>query len=246
MDDARSLDACDPAPGRPVAVGQQGVHQGVARMTRGRVDDQTGGLVEDEQVIVLVDDRQRDVRRRLEIERRGLRDVSRRSVPAPRSRWAEPRPTVSRRPRSLDVSFATGRSHRPLLSTRPPEPSGTRNSRMRRPDQPSNATGLGSNIRPVRDERRSDGMTMGLIAASATLSAPTEVADADVDEVDDVAEPPIRSRCRAPRRQQPECDRQRTPSGGRGRPRSGDDREREDPEDHSVVRNSPNNAPGSG
>jgi hypothetical protein len=75
VDDPRSLDTGDPAPGRSVAVGQEGVDQGVAGMARRRVDDQPGRLVEDEQVVVLVDDRQRDLGRGLEIERRRLRDV---------------------------------------------------------------------------------------------------------------------------------------------------------------------------
>ena len=75
VDDPGPLDTGDPAPGRSVAVGEQGVDQGVAGMTGRRVDDEPGGLVEDQQVVVLVDDRQRDLGRRLEVERRRLGDI---------------------------------------------------------------------------------------------------------------------------------------------------------------------------
>src|SRR5579875_1992711 len=38
---------------------QEGVHQGIRRMSRGRMYNQTGGLIYDEEVRALVDDRQR-------------------------------------------------------------------------------------------------------------------------------------------------------------------------------------------
>ena len=101
------LDAGDPAPGRPVAVGQEGVDQGVAGMARRGMDDEPGGLVEDQQVVVLVDDRQRDLGRRLEVERRGLGDVEpqvRAGRRRSRSSGAARRPAVSR---PSEISFWT-------------------------------------------------------------------------------------------------------------------------------------------
>ena len=77
MDDARPLDAGDAAPGLAVAVCQERVDQRAARMTGRRVDDEPGRLVDDQQVLVLVDDPQRDLGRRLEIEGDRLRDVDR-------------------------------------------------------------------------------------------------------------------------------------------------------------------------
>ena len=58
MDDARPLDAADRAQAAAVLRGQaqQRVHQGARGMARRRVRHQAGGLVHDEQVVVLVDD----------------------------------------------------------------------------------------------------------------------------------------------------------------------------------------------
>jgi hypothetical protein len=75
MDDPGPLDAGDPAPRRPVAVCQQGVDEGAVGMARRGVDHEPGRLVEDEQVVVLVDDRQRDLGRRSEFERDRLGNV---------------------------------------------------------------------------------------------------------------------------------------------------------------------------
>ena len=61
VDDPRPLDAGDPTPGRAVAVGQQRVDQRAAGMARRRMDDQPGRLVDDQQVVVLVDDAERDL-----------------------------------------------------------------------------------------------------------------------------------------------------------------------------------------
>ena len=48
------------------------------------MDDQPGRLVDDQQVVVLVDDVERDLRRGLELERRRARDVEpQRPSPAP-------------------------------------------------------------------------------------------------------------------------------------------------------------------
>ena len=56
MDDPGSLDAGDPAAGRPVAVGQERVDERAAGVAGRRMDDQPGRLVDDQQVVVLVDD----------------------------------------------------------------------------------------------------------------------------------------------------------------------------------------------
>ena len=69
-------------PGDPAVLGaagprEQRVDQRVAVVMAGRrVDDEPGRLVDDEQVVVLVDDRQRDVGLGLEVERRPARGTS--------------------------------------------------------------------------------------------------------------------------------------------------------------------------
>ena len=76
MDDARPGDAGDPAVLGPAGPRQQRVDQRVAVVVPGRrVDDEARRLVDDEQVVVLVDDRERDVRGRREVEGDRLRDV---------------------------------------------------------------------------------------------------------------------------------------------------------------------------
>ena len=62
MHDARSRDARDSAPGLGPAAPQQRVDQCPARVTGRRVDDEPGGFVDDEQVVVLVHGAQLDVR----------------------------------------------------------------------------------------------------------------------------------------------------------------------------------------
>ena len=106
MDDARPLDAGDAAPGLAVAVRQERVDQRAARMTGRRVDDEAGRLVDDQQVVVLVDDPQRDVGRGREIEGDRLRDVDRSSVPGPTIAFARSAsPAEVRRP--SEISFWT-------------------------------------------------------------------------------------------------------------------------------------------
>ena len=67
MDDARPLLAADAA--QVVDMVEQGVDERAARVARGRVHDHAGRLVHDDQVVVLVDDRQRErfgLRRRVD------------------------------------------------------------------------------------------------------------------------------------------------------------------------------------
>ena len=75
MDDPGPLDAGDPAPGRAVAVRQERVDQRPAGVPRRRVDDEAGRLVEDQQVVVLVDDLERDIGLGGQIEGDDLGDV---------------------------------------------------------------------------------------------------------------------------------------------------------------------------
>ena len=76
MDDARPRDAGDPAVLRSAGAGEQRVDERVAVVMAGRrVDDEAGRLVDDQQVVVLVDDPQRDVRCGREVERDRFGDV---------------------------------------------------------------------------------------------------------------------------------------------------------------------------
>src|SRR3546814_6930707 len=59
VDDARALCAADACQLRP-AVGEKGVHLGSIRIAGGGMDDQAGGLVEHDEIAVLVKDVQRD------------------------------------------------------------------------------------------------------------------------------------------------------------------------------------------
>ena len=116
MDDARSLDAGDAAERLAAAVRQQRVDERAARVTGRRVDDEPGRLVDDQQVGVLVDDPQRDVRRRREVERRsapGRRAGAR--VPGPTIAFAlSATPADVRRP--SEISFWTWLRDRPVTS----------------------------------------------------------------------------------------------------------------------------------
>ena len=62
VDDARPRNAAD-ARQRSAAMVEQRVDQRAVEIARRRVDDQPGGLVDDQQMLVLEDDRQRDVLR---------------------------------------------------------------------------------------------------------------------------------------------------------------------------------------
>ncbi len=72
VDDARPLAAADAR--QVVAVLEQGVDQGAGRVARGRMDDEAGRLLDDEQVGVLEDDVERDVLGR-RVQRPGRRLV---------------------------------------------------------------------------------------------------------------------------------------------------------------------------
>ena len=67
--DAGPLHAADARQARP-AVGDQGVHQGAGRIAGGRMHHQASGLVDDDHVVVLVDDGERD---RFSLRHRRLR-----------------------------------------------------------------------------------------------------------------------------------------------------------------------------
>ena len=71
VDDARPRHAAD-ARQLAAAMVEQRVDQGPVAIARGRMDDQSGRLVDDQQMLVLEDDRQRDVLR-LVVRRRRLR-----------------------------------------------------------------------------------------------------------------------------------------------------------------------------
>ena len=87
MDDARPLDAGDPAVvGSPP--GEQRVDQRAVAVAGRRVDDEPGRLVDDQQVVVLVDDLDRDRRVGLEVARDlGRRDLEDHGSAARRSGW---------------------------------------------------------------------------------------------------------------------------------------------------------------
>ena len=73
MHDARPHLAADAA--QVVHVVEQGVHERAARVARGRVHDHAGGLVDDDHVVILVQDREgQRLRLRLGIDRRGYLD----------------------------------------------------------------------------------------------------------------------------------------------------------------------------
>ena len=58
MDDAGSFFASDAT--EIVDVMQEGVNEGSGRVARGRMDDHAGGLVDDDDVVILIHDGQRD------------------------------------------------------------------------------------------------------------------------------------------------------------------------------------------
>ena len=84
MDDARPLDAGDPAPCRAVAVREQRVDERPVGVPGRRMDDEAGRLVDDQEVGILVDDVELRCRGRERVERDRLRHVEpqlRRPVP---------------------------------------------------------------------------------------------------------------------------------------------------------------------
>ncbi len=80
MDDARTLFAADT--GERLAVVQQGVDQGAVVVTRCRVNDHTGGFVDDHQGIVLKHDVERDVFRH-QASRLGRRHLKTKTLASP-------------------------------------------------------------------------------------------------------------------------------------------------------------------
>ena len=95
-------DARDAAVLRAAGPGEQRVDERARRWPGRRMDDEPGGLVDDQQVVVLVDHLERDVRRRARgPAATGWRDVERSSRPG-RRRSRSPgaaSPSAVRRPR---------------------------------------------------------------------------------------------------------------------------------------------------
>ena len=101
VDDARPRDAADPGQ-PPRAMVEQRVDQGAVEIARGGMDDHAGGLVDDDQMIVLEDDVERDVLRRV-VQRGGGGDadlVIARGAPWRRGRGQCRAGRLSPRPRS--------------------------------------------------------------------------------------------------------------------------------------------------
>jgi len=71
--DARALDAADPGQAR-AAMGDQRIHQRTGLVARGRMHHEAAGLVDDDDIVILVDDIERDILRP-RLGRDGLGDV---------------------------------------------------------------------------------------------------------------------------------------------------------------------------
>ena len=202
MDDARPLDAGDAAPGLAVAVGQQRVDERAARMARRRVDDQPGRLVDDQQVVVLVDDPQRRCRAPAARSRAIGSGTSSAQLRARRrrSRWpGAPRrpPSGGRRRSASGRSSATARSRRRRTGrpgrpgrrgpAGPGRPAPYEGSTIRRVARRAAASAGNSASADEQHDRRADR------GVGDVEGVEPQVADPDVDEVDDVAERDSRS-----------------------------------------------------
>ena len=245
VDDARALDTGDPAPRRAVAVGQEGVDQRPVRMTGGRVDDQAGRLVDDQQVVVLVDDVEDDLGRGSEVERDriGHLEAQLRARGDDRVRLEEltggGQPAVG--DELLDVAPRQARS-RPRRSDRPARPSrpgraagGSRSWPAAQPPERSSTMRAtpGTSARPKS-------MTRAALTADVgdVERVPAEPADPDVHEVDDVAEPqPVDHVAERAAEEQPEGDREvQAPPGVTVIPDDqGDDADRDEAEQDRLV-----------
>ena len=197
-----------------VRPGQQRVDQRVGGVARRRVDDEAGRLVDDQQVVVLVDDVERDVGRRGEVERDDRRDVEPQLGPRlRRSRSPSERSAVGGQAtvgdQLLDVApRQAGRVGDEAVDPADALPSGTRSvARTPRGDRRRQASTASSPSPPRRsttgksaisDEQQDRGAHRGV---GDVERAEPEVADAHVDPVDDVAEAePVDAGCRARRR----------------------------------------------
>ena len=215
-------DPGDPAVVGPAGPGEQRVDERVAVVVPGRrVDDEAGRLVDDEQVVVLVDDRQRDVRCGREVAarpapgRRGGPPSRRVTIELARSGGAvRGRRQAALGDELLDVAARQpGRVgdepvHAAPVALRDPERSGPR---RRRPPQASIKSGSRLRFRsgcrwlaasgPQRPRTMSSRMAIEIARVGDVEGVEAQVAEPDVDQVVDVAEPEAgRSGCRSRRR----------------------------------------------
>ena len=229
-----------------VAVGQEGVDQRPVRMTGGRVDDQAGRLVDDQQVVVLVDDVEDDLGRGSEVERDRVGDLQAqlRARGDDRVRLEEltgrGQPAVG--DELLDVAPRQARSRR-RRSDRPapPEPSGHAQQADPGRGRRLNHRNARRPCGPHRARARAPkSMTRAALTADVgdVERVPAEPADPDVHEVDDVAEAqPVDHVAERAAQQQPEGDREvQAPPGVTVIPDDqGDDAERDQAEQDRLV-----------
>ena len=177
VDDAGPRDPGDAAVLRSTRPGQQRVHERVAVVMAGRrMDDETGRLVDDEQVVVLVDDPERDVRRGRQIERDGLRDVETHLGARRHEGVGADRDTVDRQPTVGDELLDVAPRQTRGIGDEPVDPTGGPVGDAHGPDaggdrrlrHPATPVGRGRSTTNALSRSKQD--RPRLIAESATLN----------------------------------------------------------------------------
>ena len=210
--------------------GQQGVDEGVGGMAGSRMDDETRRLVDDEQVVVLVHHADRDVRGRGQVERRRWRDVEMELGPGRDDRVRPERHAVRGQPAVGDELLDVAPGQPGGIRDEPVDPTGRAVGHPQRPGPAAVApSGIRRGTEPGR-EAREEGQPdqqhdRGADRGVGDVERPeADIAESDVDPVDDEAEPePIDEVADRAAQEQARARPRGTgcARNGRGTPRSG-------------------------